>query len=440
MINKLAFFSLLLLGIAGCNTTPGESLITVYTADIDRFWQAYDRILEIDDEEQQRDLLEQLYFEPGTPGLKALRKARQYAATDYLQAIRQYPQFWNSIRANTLTAPNLAKELVAGAVRLQAIYPETKPAKVYFTIGALRTNGTTQDSLVLIGAELAMTDSSTVTEEFQGRMKEGLRTFFDSNPIEDLVLLNVHELVHTQQQPMQPNLLAQCLYEGVAEFVSTKAMEVPSAAPAIAFGQKNKQAVWEKFERELFLDYKTPEWLWSNAENGFGVRDLGYYIGYTICAFHYEKAEDKGAAIEEMIELDYADTAAIRAYVDATKLLSRPIDSLQAAFESRRPSVVSVAPVEGMEVVPTHTTRLTITFSEPMDELYRSFEYGPLGKDASLQIKALRGYSEGSRVLNIEVEPLQPGKTYQLTVGSGFRNQAGIPMKPYLIEFSTASE
>lgn len=92
----------------------------------------------------------------------------------------------------------------------------------------MRTNGTTRDSLVLIGSELAMADSSTDISEFEGRTKEWLETFFGTNSMEGLVLLNVHEYVHTQQNPIPDNLLHIALYEGVAEFVSVKAMGVPS--------------------------------------------------------------------------------------------------------------------------------------------------------------------------------------------------------------------
>ena len=57
-------------------------------------------------------------------------------------------------------------------------------------------------------------------------------------------------------------------------------MEQPSNTPAIAYGESNPK-VREKFEKEMFFQ-KTQDWLWSNSPNEFGVRDLGYYVGYAI--------------------------------------------------------------------------------------------------------------------------------------------------------------
>jgi hypothetical protein len=39
---------------------------------------------------------------------------------------------------------------------LKVVYPELRHAKIYFTVGAMRSNGTTLDSMVLIGSEFAM--------------------------------------------------------------------------------------------------------------------------------------------------------------------------------------------------------------------------------------------------------------------------------------------
>ncbi|MCB4235398.1 hypothetical protein LDL59_10835 [Kaistella anthropi] len=53
-----------------------------------------------------------------------------------------------------------------GIEKLRKIYPELKPAKIYFTIGALRTNGTYSHNLVLIGSEIAMTDKKQLRTNF----------------------------------------------------------------------------------------------------------------------------------------------------------------------------------------------------------------------------------------------------------------------------------
>lgn len=256
------------------------------TTDIDLFWNAYDKIVQEKDTLKQLELIRSLYIEKGSVGLKRIMEVRNYTAEEYIELINAYPKYWNSIRANTLSAKNLSAELNDGIDKFKHIYPKMKPAKMYFTIGAMRTNGTTQDSSVLIGSELAMADANTDISEFEGRTKEWLEGFFGTNPIGGLVLLNVHEYVHTQQQLPPNNLLYQVLHEGIAEFISAKAMNVPSAAPAIDYGKANPK-VRETFEKEMFYE-QTFEWLWSNSPNDFGIRDLGYYIGYSIAENYYK--------------------------------------------------------------------------------------------------------------------------------------------------------
>jgi hypothetical protein len=95
------------------------------------------------------------------------------------------------------------------------------------------------------------------------------------------VLLNIHEAVHTQQGPFGSNLLAVALQEGVAEFVSVLAIGRPSAVPAVAFGEGNAVVVRERFAPEMFSPHWNG-WLYNNTSNTFGVRDLGYYVGYAI--------------------------------------------------------------------------------------------------------------------------------------------------------------
>ena len=83
-------------------------------------------------------------------------EVREYSASEYVEMINKYPKFLSSLRSNTYKSKQLATELGKGIRKLENLYPNLKPAKIYFTIGCMRTNGTTRDSSVLIGAELAM--------------------------------------------------------------------------------------------------------------------------------------------------------------------------------------------------------------------------------------------------------------------------------------------
>ena len=160
---------------------------TIIATDVANFWTAYDKITSTKDSALQYKYLDSLYLQKGTPGLRANIQARNYTPKDYITTINSYPLFWASVRRNTLKAPAFAAVLEKGIGKLRNLYPQLKPAHIYFTIGALRTNGTTIDSLVLIGSELAMTDKHSVSTEFATEDRAARETFFSSNPIDDLV-------------------------------------------------------------------------------------------------------------------------------------------------------------------------------------------------------------------------------------------------------------
>lgn len=435
MTYKLKSLCILVLTICSLQK-KGQNIVCT---DIDNFWGAYDKIIQTKDSVLQYRLLEELYFSKATEGLIAMRQARNYSAKDYLDAINNYPSFWNSIRKNTLRADEFSKDLRSGIEKLRQIYPDLKPAKIYFTIGAMRSNGTTLDNLVLIGAEMAMTDKNTVTDELlPENLRIGRRTYFDSNPINNLVLLNIHEYVHTQQKPWVNNLLSYVIKEGVAEYVSVKAMNIPSAAPAIDYGKNHHLKVRAKFEQEMFYINNQNNWLWSDSPNEFGQRDLGYYIGYQICENYYDQAENKSLAIKKMIELDYSNEAEIEDFVAKSKFFSKPLNELYDDFEKKRPTVVGIKQFKNQskDVDPT-IKEITIEFSEPLNGHNTGVDFGELGQSAFPKNDVTkRFWSNGSSSWTITVD-LEPNKRYQLLITNNFRTQNGMPLKPYLIDFQT---
>ena len=407
----------------------------VVTADVDHFWEAYDRVVAEPDSAEQVRLLDSLYIRRGTPGLRAMIERRDLTPADFVEAIRSYPRFWASVRPNTEQADRHAAEIAAGIDALRALYPALRPARVYFTVGALRTNGMTLDDVVFIGSELALADRTTVTDEFPERLSH-LPTFFATNPAASVAFLNVHEVVHTQQGPFGDDLLAMALQEGVAEFVAALATGEPSPTPAVAFGRANEDQVRAAFARDMFGSSASP-WLWSNAENAFGVRDLGYSVGYAIAERYVERAEDKARAVADLIELGYQDPAAVDALVSASGYFDRPVEEMRAEYEASVPRVVRVEGIEnGATGLAPGPRTLTVVFSHPMDARYRGFDYGPLGADHVLRIERVDGWSDDGRRLTIGVD-LVPGHRHQTLLTQTFRTPGGVAMEPYLLDVTT---
>jgi len=434
------FLFILLIAITASCQTIEERPANVITTDIDNFWTAYDLIVKEPDSLKQIQLIDSLYIQKGSVGLEKIMEVRGYSADEYVQMINSYPNFLSSLRPNTLKSKQLADELNIGIQKLEAVYPNLKPAKIYFTMGCMRTNGTTRDSLVLIGSELAMADKQTDISEFEGGTKEWLETFFHSNPIDNLVLLNVHEYVHTQQEPQVNNLLSIAIREGVAEFVSTLAMDMPSASPAINFGKKNAQVVREKFELEMFYLNNQPKWFWSNDPNDFGVRDLGYYVGYQMCENYYEQAENKKEAIKRMIGLDYTNELEVEGFVKETDYFSTSLDSLYQRFEINRPFVTGIRQFKNnSQNVDPKITQITVDFSEPLNGHNTGVDFGELGQEYFPKNDVTRRFwsvEKASWTISLELEP---NKRYQLLMSNNFRTSEDIPLKPYLIDFRTGN-
>ncbi|RZL35097.1 MAG: hypothetical protein EOP00_30400, partial [Pedobacter sp.] len=273
----------------------------IISDDVTNFWKAYDKVILEKDSVKQLQLIKTLYINKGTPGLNGIMKARGYSAEEYVFAINHYPKFWTSVRKNTLQAGKYSNEIQKGINKLKAIYPDLKPKNIYFEIGILRTNGTILDGMALIGSEVALTDKSVITNEFDNRYPH-LRGYFNTDPIKNVVFLNVHEYLHTQQNTTLGNsVLAQSILEGVAEFLAETALNKKSPNPQIEFGYKNEVKIKTAFEKEMFSPY-LGNWIWNNPNNVFGMRDLAYFVGFAICKKYYNESINKKAAVKEMIE------------------------------------------------------------------------------------------------------------------------------------------
>ena len=348
--------------------------------DITNFWDTHDKITSTTDSILQFKYLDSLYFQKGTVGLVGIRQARNYTPQDYINAINNYPKFWASIRKNTLEVDKLSGELEGGINKLKKLYPDLKPAKIYFTIGAFRTGGTTIDNLLLIGCEISMADSTTDTSELPENLSH-LKAHFATNPKKNLVFLNVHEYIHTQQNPRVFNIISLSIYEGVAEFVAAKSLGVSSPNPQIEFGKRNATRIREVFEKEMFYPNNLYKWLDGNAPNEFGMRDLGYYVGYQICENYYNQANNKAEAIKTMIELDYTNEAAVEDIIKKSNYFSAPLEQLYQTFEDNRPVVIGIQQfMNKSQNVNPKTKEITIEFSAPLNGGNTGIDFGDLGQ------------------------------------------------------------
>lgn len=416
------------------SATEGESSNElIISSDINNFWDAYDAIVATTDTLEKRIILKERFWDKATFGQQELFRVRNYKQEEYLQAIKDYPLFWSSIRMNMKDMQKHEKPIAEGISKIKKIYPSIKPAKVYLGMGVFRTPGTGFDSLVLIGSEYALGNKNTNTSEFEKQRSD----YFLTDPIKNLEFLSVHEYVHTQQKPMLHNLLSLVLYEGIAEFVAEIATEKKSPWKSFSYGPENQEFVLKRFEEDIFKPSTIGNWLWNSRNNEFGTDNLGYYIGHTIASKYYEKASDKKAAIKTLIELDFTDEDLVEEIVDTTKFLTDGLENLYVKFESQRPSIIRIDPFENnSESVDPSTKEMTFHFSEPLNGHNTGIDYGPLGEEVFPEIDFDRKWSNDNRSWTIKLK-LESNKKYQFLVSNNFRKKNGIPLKPLLVNFKT---
>ncbi len=434
-MKKNIYFILFLTFIINANGQNMADNERIITYDIDNFWVAFDKIISTKDSTKQYEFINKMYIEKGSIGLKNIMIARRYTAKSYVDAINNYPLFWKSIKENTLKAKTYSNALESSIEKLKAVYPALKPAKIYFTIGAFRTPGTILDGNILIGSEMALGDDKTIITEFPANMAH-LTPYFKSNPSKEVVFLNIHEYVHTQQKGEGGyDLLSQALYEGIAELVAVKALDKNSPNNAIIYGKINDKKIKKVFEKEMFSNWYY-NWIWNNLENEFKTRDLGYYVGYAIAEKYYDNAKDKKAAIKTLIELDYNKPDEIEKFVDEIKYFSKSIKKLKEDFEKSRPYVVGIKEFKnGQQNVNPNISEITIQFSEKMDKGYRSMDFGVLGKDFFPKIISAK-FADDCKSVIYQVK-FESNKQYQFVVMDGYRNQRAIQLKKYEINIKT---
>lgn len=289
----------------------------VHTSDIDNFWIAYDSIKMTNAYEEKIEIINKLYIDKGSKGLKAFMKARKYSDTLWVRLIQNLPKFWNSVRPNTLKVKTLSKKIENAVKSFEELYPQLKHAEIYFTIGGLRSGGTTMGNFVLIGTEIAAADSLVNVSEFKSNW---LPNVFKNQSLNNIVFLNIHEYVHTQQKKQGENVLSASIREGACDFIAELITKRPYKSQYMIYGTNHEKEIKKTFKQEMFTK-KYENWLSNGGKMGEKA-DLGYFIGYRICKFYYNNHKNKSKAIKNIIELDYSSEEKVLELLKSSKYFS----------------------------------------------------------------------------------------------------------------------
>lgn len=408
----------------------------IFTSDIDNFWVAYDSIQNTNDHSRKLDLIKKLYTDKATKGLKAFMSARDYNDSLYVKLIDKYPKFWNTVRQNTLTIKAKTNEFEASVDRLKQIYPELKDAEMYFTIGGLNSGGTVSGNMVLVGAELATGLPSTDVSEFKD---EWLKGVFAKQSLDNIVSLNIHEYIHTQQTGDRRRVLSQSIKEGACDLIAELVMNKPRERKYLSYGAAHTAEIKELFKKEMFTGNFT-NWLYNGRQKGESA-DLGYYVGYEICKSYYQNAKDKKQAVKDIIELNYDSDKAVENFLTQSKFFKEKTSDLMKEYRKMSPDVVKIDPANGSVSVNPDIKEIRITFSKEMVLGYYSFNLSDKGKEY-MPITKVIGMENNDKTLVLRVD-LKPDKEYEFVLtNKSFKSKEGYSLKneKLLIKFKTGNK
>lgn len=252
----------------------------VHVEDVARFYRIYDAA----DGRPDAETLQRDYLDAGSAGLQTLARLRNVTGARIAQNIAERPEMYVQARVCAQTMPRVQARLERALARLRDIYPQMRTPDVTIAVGRGRPVGVGgPETGVQIGLEaLCAAD------------------FLNPNLEDRFVYVIAHEFVHVQQPPEREGLtvLEASLVEGVGEFVGEL------IAGEVAYSHLRARVAGREAEIETaFLadadNTDLSNWLYNTGAHA--DPDLGYWAGYRIVRAYYERADDKSAAIREIL-------------------------------------------------------------------------------------------------------------------------------------------
>jgi uncharacterized protein YjaZ len=133
-------------------------------------------------------------------------------------------------------------------------------------------------------------------------MSDWLRTVL--KPVDAIPHIVAHELIHYQQHypDTSSTLLAASIAEGSADFLAEMISGAHINAHVHEWANPRAAELWAEF-RERMHGTDLGGWLYGGNATKDRPADLGYWMGYRICAAYYAKASSKRQAIADMLNI-----------------------------------------------------------------------------------------------------------------------------------------
>ena len=286
------------------DVTADPEQVKIHYVDLENFLAAFEKI------NRGSDLAETLksdYFDKASPALKNYLSDQGYGLKDYVERFDKYKKDYATLPEAPVQLRAQEDSIRQGLQSMKKLLPEAVFLPIYYIVGI---SGGMFAEPSEVGIRLAMSRLG------------------DADRLKGLNKLVVHENVHVQQYLAvgpdayfeiygdKQSVLAVSIREGVAEYLTYLICGDYSKADVYAYTKKNEQKIWERFASEMH-NREFGDWLFSAPKDPDQPRDLGYIVGALIVESYYEKAEDKRAALKEILRItDYDDFLAKSGYGD----------------------------------------------------------------------------------------------------------------------------
>lgn len=275
------------------------------TTDIPRFYALLDSLPTSTTTADSLAAIQRLYLDPGSEGLRLFDKARDLSPERLLDAIRAYPRYYASVRADALAIDTDRDSIQASLEAVQRVLPDFDIPAVTIAFGIMNTGGTVADGHILLGAGMISAGPDADSTELSPWHRSNV--LLAPGQTRDIRALVAHEAVHTRQRSAWPwaGLEAAVLHEGIADFVVIDLLGFPADARHHRYGAAHECALWQEFQThcERPKDEVLTQWLYGGNDLPPGrPADLGYFLGRRIAAAYYAQANDKQRALDILMK------------------------------------------------------------------------------------------------------------------------------------------
>lgn len=316
---------------ARTTSTPDQGLVF---RDLERFEAAYAQV------KNGRSAGEamSLYFDGATSGLKAYSRTYGVTSADVAERFTTHPQLYAQLANILAGVTTYQAEILRAASELRILAPKLPDVPIYIFVGAMGHGATVKEVTpqggehglgVLLPIELVVQSQAEVIESYQPEQGRA--------PLDNLVQFTTHELVHVAQVQYQGLARYRTLYaqanrgthlgyairEGGADFVCY--LVTGSLRRRHRYVLQHEAELWREFSSLLSRPVAAhPGWFSGRHEHdALRPSQLGYAIGWLMCRRYHENAQDKAAAVLEILSAnDAADFEKIAG--PYRQLLNRP--------------------------------------------------------------------------------------------------------------------